>query len=371
MLTLLLFSCQTGTSPGSQAAADSDSAAYDDTAARDDTAADPDTDPLELGEPITASPGTWTWVDFPDSSCDDGTPTGIGLNIGTSDNLVVFLEGGGACWDATTCLLFKTTTSGPFGQAEFDARGEHDFGLLSRDNAENPFKDWSMVVIPYCTGDLHTGSIIASYDAGDGPVPYHHTGHSNVLAYLKRLGATFAAPTQVAVTGTSSGGAGTLLNYPDFRRTWPDARMLIIDDSAPLLVGDAMPATLRAAWESAWDLGPLLASICGDAPCEEDLSGVHTALASRYPSDRMALLSSLQDHVYSSFVGLSGDAYQAELELLASEVFAPSGTWKPFYVEGDTHSLLLTPGTVASHDQSLMTWLTQMVTGDEAWSAAD
>jgi hypothetical protein len=31
-------------------------------------------------EPITATAGSWTWIDFPDSTCDDGTPTGIGIN---------------------------------------------------------------------------------------------------------------------------------------------------------------------------------------------------------------------------------------------------------------------------------------------------
>ena len=353
MLTLLLFSCLAeGPLPS--------------TADTADTA-----EPLDLGEPITATPGAWTWVDFPDATCGDGSTTGIGVNIGTSDDLIVFFGGGGACWDATTCLVYNTASRGPYGQAEFDANGGHGMSLLSRDDPQNPFKDWSMVVVPYCTGDLHTGDVIASYDAGDGPVPFYHTGHANALAYLKRLRATFPAPTRVAVDGTSSGGAGTVLNYPDFRASWPDASMVLVDDSAPLLVGDAMPPSLRSAWASGWGLSPLLAEICGDASCDDDLSGVHAALARSYPHDRMALLSSLQDHVFSSYVGLSGEAFQTQLELLASDVLAPSGTWEPYFVEGDAHSLFLEGGAVESGGVSLQTWLTEMVTDSDEWSAVD
>lgn len=338
-----------------------------------DTATDSATDDAtpELGEPITAEAGTWTWVDFPDSTCADGTPTGISVNVGTSDNLIVFFSGGGACWDALTCLTLHTSSSGPYGQKEFDASAGHGNSLLSREDPQSPFYDWTLVSVPYCTGDLHIGDSVASYDAGDGPVSYYHKGHANVLAYLKRLGATFASPTRVAVVGSSSGGAGTLLNYPDFRRYWPSAEMYLVDDAAPLLVGDAMPPTLRSAWDSSWELSPLLADVCGDASCEDDLSGVHAALAASYPTDRMALLSSLQDRVFSTYVGLSGEAFQAQLELLTTDVLLPSGTWQPFYIEGDTHSLLMAPEAAESNGVSLQTWLTQMVTDSDDWSAAN
>src|SRR5690349_6763166 len=51
------------------------------------------------GTPITAPPGQWTWVDFPDAVCDDNSPTGIGVNLANNKNLLVYFEGGGACWD--------------------------------------------------------------------------------------------------------------------------------------------------------------------------------------------------------------------------------------------------------------------------------
>ena len=38
-----------------------------------------------MGNAIPAAPDQWTWVDFPDSSCDDGSATGIGQRMFASD----------------------------------------------------------------------------------------------------------------------------------------------------------------------------------------------------------------------------------------------------------------------------------------------
>src|SRR4051794_25698091 len=69
-----------------------------------------------LGMAIDAPKGTWTWVDFPDSYCDDGSHTGIGIKKTDSKNLLVFMNGGGACWDYLTCFQLNTAVKGPFGK---------------------------------------------------------------------------------------------------------------------------------------------------------------------------------------------------------------------------------------------------------------
>src|ERR1039457_1625778 len=49
---------------------------------------------------------TWNWVPFEAAHCRSGSSTGIGINPNpTSDKLLILLEGGGACFDATTCGL--------------------------------------------------------------------------------------------------------------------------------------------------------------------------------------------------------------------------------------------------------------------------
>ena len=49
-------------------------------------------------------PEKWTWVPFADAKCRDGSSTGIAVNPSSgSDKLMIFLQGGGACFNATTC----------------------------------------------------------------------------------------------------------------------------------------------------------------------------------------------------------------------------------------------------------------------------
>src|SRR5258708_11402616 len=74
------------------------------------------------GTAITTPKDTWTWVDFPDSACSEGTPTGIGLYpSSTSSNLILYMQGGGACWDYLTCYTLGIATAGPYGQSQFNS----------------------------------------------------------------------------------------------------------------------------------------------------------------------------------------------------------------------------------------------------------
>ncbi|HEY4223913.1 MAG TPA: pectin acetylesterase-family hydrolase, partial [Myxococcota bacterium] len=152
-----------------------------------------DVDAPPLGDPIDATAGVWTFVDFPDSSCDDGSSTGIGVNIGTSNNLLVFFSGGGACWDFQTCFTLNTAEHGPFKKAQLDqiTQGGSPNTVVDRSDAANPFQDWSYVFVPYCTGDIHAGDVVQTYTSGTTSKTLAHVGHKNVLAYLERIGATF------------------------------------------------------------------------------------------------------------------------------------------------------------------------------------
>ena len=325
---------------------------------------------LPLAAPITAPAGKWTWVDFPDSVCDDGTPTGIGIRpSATSDKLVVFFNGGGACWDYTTCAVLGTSVHGPFGAAQFAALSGGNFAGTLFDDAllANPFKGANAVFIPYCTGDLHAGDAVTTYMGAGGSKAISHKGHTNALAFLARIAATFKTPGQVVVTGSSAGGGGALFNLPDFRAYWPTTPMELIDDSLPLFVGNAIPAAMRSAWFANWNLGKVTDPLCG-AACRNDLSLFMSALAKRYAGDRMALLSSQQDQTIRSYFLLTADAFSAALGALTTDVLDPVTNFRLFSdVTGPSHTMLAGPAPFTSHGVPLLTWLSQMTTGDASW----
>ncbi|HEY3853707.1 MAG TPA: hypothetical protein VGO67_04860 [Verrucomicrobiae bacterium] len=74
-----------------------------------------------LGQTITGlTTNGWTWVPFTNAFCLDGSTTGIGINPSTaSSKVLIFLDGGGACWDQLTCYTLQSAVTS-YNQSEFD-----------------------------------------------------------------------------------------------------------------------------------------------------------------------------------------------------------------------------------------------------------
>ena len=342
-----------------------DAADTTDTVDPGDTLIRPEVDAAEVVQPLDAPPGVWTWFDQPGSACSDGSETGFAVNPGTSDKVLVVMMGGGACWDFNTCFVFATAAKGPFRKAQFDA-GAADAGVLDRDDVDNPFRDFSFVFVPYCTGDLHAGERVMSYTEGGLTNTWHHMGAVNVRLMLPRLAATFPSPELLVVAGLSAGGFGATLQYAAFRAALAPGASQLVDDSGPLLVGDAIPAAFRSAWFVNWRLDLVVDTICGQ-DCKSDLSAYYPHLAARFPNDRMALVSSLQDQVIATYFLQTGPELETAIRKLATDVLAPLANWRTFLFAGSTHTTLASPEAFSSDGQDLRGWLALMASGDPGW----
>ena len=101
---------------------------------------------------------------MPESACHDGSPTGFAINVQDTSDLFIFFEGGGACWDYLTCVVAPVPRHhGPVGATEWAARQQMLPEPFDRTRATNPFRNATMIYIPYCTGDLHVGDNVATY----------------------------------------------------------------------------------------------------------------------------------------------------------------------------------------------------------------
>jgi hypothetical protein len=320
--------------------------------------------------PVTSAPLAWGWTPVAESTCDEGTPTGLGSNLTDSKNLVIYFSGGGACWDATTCLVSNSSLHGPFTEQLFTALRDNTLkgSILDRSLANNPYKDWNLFFLPYCTGDLHIGDADQVYTAGGKTRTIHHRGRANTKAFLARIAATLPEPEQVLVTGSSAGGFGAALNYVLVRQTFPKARVFLVDDAGPLFKSGALPANLRAAWARAWNYDAVIDEISADA--KEDFSAVYPALARKFPEDRMVLLSSLRDQTIRSYFNLTPDAFEAALDDLDTTVISPLPRTRTFLVEGEGHTLLSRPAAQSARGVSLLEWLGRMHTAaDTDWTS--
>lgn len=177
------------------------------------------------GDPIVVPDMTWKAVPTAGTLCRDKTATGFAVNLNmASDKLIIYMAGGGACFNALTCA------GNPRAWAATDpnaAMAGSTF-VINRAAANNPFKDWNMAYIPYCTGDVHTGTNMVGFN-GDA-----HMGYSNYLKYLGKLVATFKGKplTQIVLSGSSAGGFGVAWNW----MTTQDAfgvPVTALDDSGP------------------------------------------------------------------------------------------------------------------------------------------
>lgn len=142
--------------------------------------------------------------------CLDGSPAGYYIERGGDEaGVVIFLQGGGACYTPADCAARARTA---LGSSTFWSRDYTDSeNVLSADPAVNPFANFTRVFVPYCTGDVHAGTRAAAVDAD---FPFFFSGHLIVAAVVADLVASAALGDARAVllAGSSAGGIGTIIN---------------------------------------------------------------------------------------------------------------------------------------------------------------
>ncbi|WP_434382907.1 pectin acetylesterase-family hydrolase [Melittangium boletus] len=321
--------------------------------------------------PVETPTRAWGWTAVPESMCDEGTPTGMGSNLAPdSKNLVIYFNGGGACWDATTCLETNRSLHGPFTESHFVFLRTNFLreSILDRGLANNPYKDWNLFFLPYCTGDLHIGDADRVYTSGSRTQTIHHRGRANTQAFLERIAATVPEPEQVLVTGSSAGGFGAALNYVLVRSTFPKARVFLVDDAGPLLRNEALSPQLRAAWAQAWNYDAVIDEI--DPAVRNDFSAVYPAIARKFPEDRLVLLSSLRDQTIRDYFNLTPAAFETALRELDTAVLSPLPHARVFLTSGEGHTLLSRPTSQTTRGVALLDWLQRMHTASDAeWTS--
>jgi len=325
--------------------------------------------------PLDATPGEWTWFDFPGTRCLDGSATGLGVNLSASSKKVaVFLMGGGACFDAATCF----TVANPNGYKKPSFQNDVSSGLLSRgafnrDDPDNPFRDWSYVFIPYCTGDVFAGDNPAGYNG------FQHFGYTNMGRYLERIVPTFRDSELVVLSGSSAGGVGAAFNFDRTQEAFGDVPVFLLDDSGIVLGDSVMKPCEQQRWRDEWNLAASLPPDCADCTLPDGGGLVNLArhLAEKYPNRRMGMIASEQDSVFRLFFsyGFSADCkqlgdtppdvFQAGVAQLRDELLAPYPNFAVYSVASTKHVYLGdTPvGRTTSGGLKLTDWLRGLVDG--------
>jgi len=264
----------------------------------------------DAGSPIVAPADQWTWVDFPESRCASGTPTGMAVNphAGSTD-LMIYFEGGGSCSNATTCWGPKpgATNLNGYDATTFANAAPRAYAILERDGG-NPFAGMNMAYVPYCTGDLHAGTSLMTLTLSDGgQKPTYFYGANDLDLFLQRLVPTFPQTAHVWVTGTSAGGYGTFLTFDQVQKAF-GVRVDILDDSGPPLIVDGGTGNpgLFAIW------GFVAPSGCSPCAKMRDVLNYDLGVQATWsPSGRYGFLTFTEDTVISKDFGYTLAEYPA------------------------------------------------------------
>ncbi len=231
--------------------------------------------------------------------CGRGTPWVFFVKRGTVNKTLMYYQGGGACWDYTTCTFptYKVTT----GPNDNPANASQGFANLN--NPDNPFKDWNEVFVPYCTGDIAWGDSVQTYKAGKSSVTIRHKGFVNAQVAEKWAREHFANPDEVFVTGSSAGGYSAIVNsLPLQEYVWPSSEFAVLGDAANGVITDDFKVNDLAHWGVEKNLPKWIPGYA--VPLTQlDASKLWSIAAEFYPHSRYANYASAFDGGQGGQVG--------------------------------------------------------------------
>lgn len=293
---------------------------------------------------------------------------------GSSNNLVVYFEGGGACWDPNTCLNFPTytreidVTTGSLNNAH---------GIFDLANPDNPFKDWNWVFIPYCTGDIHWGSNDFTYMGPTGPYLIHHRGFDNFLVVLKWITENVEGPHSIFVTGSSAGSYGSTLGYPYIQQAYPLSKASLLGDAGNGVVTEQFQTTYINAWNVRPNLPPFIPGF--DRPLSEiSIADIYQMIAGFYPHRKLAQYTTAFDFdqtffynvmintnnpaLWANFVPVWCDWHTRMLSFV-NETASASPNYRYYVGPGVAHTILGTDRvyTETSAGVAFLDWLAALV----------
>lgn len=187
--------------------------------------------------------GEWTQImTGGETTCMYDTPYSFFVRPASepTDKLMVYFQGGGACWDGFTCGAIGQFAS-RYQVGDVSSVGEltNNFGFFDYANEANPVGDYNAVFVPYCTGDIHGGDEVVTFDVPKeqlgvdfDEITVHFNGRKNSQAVLDWVYDNFVQPEQVFVTGCSAGGYGATVNAPFIMEHYADVPVVHMADAA-------------------------------------------------------------------------------------------------------------------------------------------
>ena len=235
--------------------------------------------------PIASTPVGDGWIrhDFDTAFgtgpiCIAGTPYAAYTRAGNPNKLLILEQGGGACWQGFyNCNVLAEDQAAP---------PPAPIGIYDFDSNDNPFKNHSIVYMPYCDGSVFSGDNDV-FDPAFGiaigaptVMVRFHRGLRNQSAAMDLAVATFPDAQKITVAGSSAGGVGAAAFAPFLVRFLygNSVKINVFNDAGPVTVnldpGNPAAQADIVARAADWQFGQFYPASCTD--CDD--MGQQTAI---------------------------------------------------------------------------------------------
>ena len=297
--------------------------------------------------------GKWYRITPAGTKSSDGSEWHGLIRLGTKNKVVVYFFGGGASINGYTSERGKEFFATNASVQDFVASGG-----IGSSAEENPFKDWTFLVLPYASGDFHSGTGEYHYTDGGKEKIVYHNGYNNYSAFMDAAKPYVGEPDTLLVTGFSAGGFGTSLLADDVIDRFPSAQNVTVCVDSSLLLYDGWHETAVGLWQSPEEISDRLTTdnivldsltalyekrgdsvkILFDCSYRDDTlmqyqSFIHTgkmdktkALGDRFQADLSKMVAGLQENIpgvgiYIWNYGEDPETHNTQHTIISSNVF--------------------------------------------------
>lgn len=286
--------------------------------------------------------------------CIWGSQYMMSAREGASDSLIIYLEGGGACW-SELCAAKSTATVGIM-----------PLGWTDPDPARNPFGDWDTVFASYCDGSVFSGDNEIVEDGG--AKTRYHRGLRNLSAALDIAKRRFPSPERIVLAGSSAGGYGTLVGTALVRMVYPTQRIFVFNDAGLGLSNPEDPDMVQLLRDE-WRFSQFIPPSCPE--CQGDQ--LTTLVGWGLEHDRSLKVGAFSS--YGDFV-IAGTFLKMEPEAFKAHLFAQTDPLQAdfperfgrYFITGTSHTAILA-GYYDPRGElpSVADWARSMVEDEEGW----
>lgn len=206
--------------------------------------------------------GGWTKHTFDPQAgkgpiCIVGSPYTAYTRPRNPTKVMVYLNGGGACWQNFYNCTPTADAAPPVASGIFA-----DSFNTGTETIDNPLADWSIVYGSYCDGSVFSGDNAVPDAVFPGGVR-HHRGLRNASAVIDLAKANFPHVTHLLVAGSSAGGLGAATWTPFLARfAYGNIPKLMVFNDAGPTIANLNETTAIQARAKDWAWGQFLPASC-------------------------------------------------------------------------------------------------------------